>query len=121
MNDEAISMTPSDARTWAMVSHMAALVGFLGNGIGFIVGPLIVWLIKRKDHPFIDEQGKEALNFQITMLIAFIIAGLLIFVLIGFILLPILALAEVVFPIIAGIKANKGEHYRYPFTIRFIA
>lgn len=121
MNDEALSVTPSDARTWAMLCHMSALVGLLGNGIGFLVGPLIVWLIKRNDHPFIDEQGKEALNFQITMFIAFIIAGVLVFVLIGFALLAILALAEVVFPIIAGIKANNGEHYRYPFAIRFIA
>ncbi len=109
-----------DAGTWAMLCHLAALVGFLGNGVGFIVGPLIVWLIKRGEDPFIDEQGKEALNFQITMFIAFLIAGLLVLIVIGVVLLPILGLLEIVLPIIAGIKANNGEHYRYPFAVRLI-
>ena len=56
---------------WAMVCHLAALVGLLGNGIGFLLGPLVVWLFKNEDDPFIDEQGKEAVNFQITMFNSF--------------------------------------------------
>jgi uncharacterized Tic20 family protein len=107
-------------RNWAMGCHMIALVGLLGNGIGFVVGPMILWLIKREDHPFIDEQGKEAVNFQITMCIALLISALLIFVVIGFFLLPIVGIVDVVLTIIAGLKAANGEHYRYPFAIRFI-
>lgn len=103
-----------------MACHLAALVGFLGNGIGFVLGPLAVWLIKRNDHPFIDEQGKEALNFQITMFIALIISALLALVVVGFVLLAILGLAEIILPILAGIRANEGKHFRYPFTIRLI-
>jgi len=109
-----------DVRNWAMGCHLIALVGLAGNGIGFLLGPLILWLIKREDHPFIDEQGKEAVNFQITMCIAFFVAALMIFVVIGIVLLPILALLDVILTIIAAIKAANGEHYRYPFAIRFI-
>lgn len=114
------ALMPSDARNWAMFCHLAALIGFLGNGIGLIAGPLVVWLIKREDHPFIDEQGKEALNFQITMLIAFFVSGILVFVGIGLLLLLVLGLAELILPIIAGIKAKDGVHYRYPLTLRLI-
>jgi uncharacterized Tic20 family protein len=122
MPDQETTMetVPRDARMWGMLCHMSALVGLLGNGIGFLVGPLVVWLIKREDHPFIDDQGKEALNFQITMFIAIIISALLVFVIIGIFLLPILGLLDVVFVIVAGINANTGQSYRYPFNIRFI-
>jgi uncharacterized Tic20 family protein len=118
---ETSGSIPSEARNWAMFCHLSALVGWLGNGIGFIVGPLIVWLVKKGDHSFVDDQGKEALNFQITMFILFIVAGLLIFVLIGFILLPILGVINIVLPIIAALRASGGERYRYPFAIRFIS
>lgn len=114
------SEIPKSARDWAMGCHLIALVGLLGNGIGFLLGPLILWLIKREDHPFINDQGKEAVNFQVTMMIAFLISALLVFVLIGIFLLPLLGIVDVVFTIIAGIKAANGEHYRYPFAIRFL-
>lgn len=107
-------------RNWAMGCHMIALVGVLGNGIGFFVGPMVLWLIKREDHPFIDEHGKEAVNFQITMCIALFVSALLIFVVIGAFLLPVVAIVDVVLTVIAGLKAADGEHYRYPFSIRFI-
>ncbi len=109
-----------EARQWAMGCHLIALVGLLGNGIGFILGPLIMWLMKREDHPFIDEQGKESLNFQITMFIALLISGLLTLIFVGFILLVIVGIIMTVFPIIGAIKANEGVHYRYPFSIKFI-
>jgi uncharacterized Tic20 family protein len=117
---ETSAVPDKTIRNWAMGCHMIALVGLLGNGIGFVVGPIVLWLIKREDHPFIDEQGKEAVNFQITMCIAFVVAALMIFVVIGIVLLPILGLIDVILTIIAGIKAANGEHYRYPFAIRFI-
>ncbi len=109
-----------EARQWAMGCHLIALVGLLGNGIGFVLGPLIMWLLKREDHPFIDEQGKESLNFQITMFIALAVSGLLTLVFIGFVLLFIVGIIMTIFPIIGAIKANEGIHYRYPFSIRFI-
>jgi uncharacterized Tic20 family protein len=103
-----------------MLCHLSALVGLLGNGIGFLLGPLIVWLLKREEHPFIDEQGKEAVNFQITMFIAFFVAAILILILIGIPLLIALGILDLVLPIVAAIKASNGEHYRYPFAIRLI-
>ena len=109
-----------DARKWAMICHIIALVGLLGNGIGFLIGPLVVWLVKKEDDPFIDEQGREAVNFQLTMLLAVIISIVLCFVIIGFFILPIVVLMMIIFPIIAAIKANDGEHYRYPVTFRVL-
>jgi uncharacterized Tic20 family protein len=111
---------PREARQWAMACHLVALVGLLGNGVGFVLGPLIVWLLKKEDHPFIDEQGKESLNFQITMLIIMFISVLFTLVIVGFAFLIIAAFIMTIFPIIGAIKANDGEHYRYPFSIRFI-
>lgn len=114
------SIPSQEARKWAMICHLVALVGLLGNGIGFVLGPLIVWMLKKDEDPFIDEQGKEAVNFQITMMIAAIISGILMLVLIGFLLITIVAAIMIIFPIIGAIKANDGVHYRYPLTIRFI-
>jgi uncharacterized Tic20 family protein len=109
-----------DARNWGMGCHLIALVGLLGNGLGFLVGPLIVWLVKREDDPFIDEQGKEAVNFQITMMLAILVCVPLLFVVIGIFLMPLIGIWDVVLTIIAGVKAANGEHWRYPATIRFI-
>lgn len=111
---------PREARKWATICHISSLVGLMGNGIGFILGPLIVWLIKKDDHPFVDQQGKEALNFQLTMFISLVISALLCLVLIGFVLLLIVFLMMLILPIIAAIKVNNGEDYRYPLTIRII-
>jgi uncharacterized Tic20 family protein len=108
------------SQKWAAICHLSALIGLLGNGIGFFLAPLIVWLVKRQDNPFIDEQGKEAVNFQITMLLAAAVSALLMLVLVGFILIAIVGILMVVFPIIAAVKASEGEHYRYPISIRLI-
>ncbi len=105
---------------WAVICHLAPLIGLAGNGIGFILGPLIIWLVKRNDHPFIDEQGKEALNFQITMFIAMIASGILTLLLIGIVGLIVFGLMMVIMPIIAALKTSRGEFYRYPMTIRFV-
>jgi len=117
---DIVNDIPRDARQWAMICHLIALSGLLGNGIGFLIGPLVVWLIKREDHPFIDKQGKEAVNFQITMLIVLFIAVILCLVVIGFLFLFIIPLVMTIFPIIAAVRANRGEDYSYPFSIRFI-
>jgi len=109
-----------DARMWAMICHLAGLAGLVVPVVGCIVGPLIVWQIKKEEFTFVDEQGKEAVNFQISMLIYGIVAGLLCFACVGFVLLPAVALFDLIFLLIAAVKANDGHHYRYPLTIRFI-
>lgn len=114
----------ADQRQWAMFAHLSALLGGLLTGaflgLGCLIGPLIIWAVKKDTMPFVDDQGKEALNFNITVAIAAVVCGLLMFVLIGFVLLPLLGIAWLVFTIIAAIKANEGVAYRYPFTLRLI-
>ena len=110
-----------EARQWAMFCHLSALLGslVLAPGFGSVIGPLVVWLVK-KSTPFVDDQGCEALNFNISMLIWGLIAGLLCFVLIGFVLLPVLGLVWLICTIIAAVRARDGIAYRYPLTIRFV-
>lgn len=112
--------TPNQAHTWAMLCHLLGLCAFVGIPFGNIIGPLVVWLIKGKEYDFVDEQGKEALNFQIAITIYGFIAALLVLLFIGWILLFALAIADVVFIIIASMKANDGESYRYPYIFRLI-
>jgi len=112
--------TSSDARTWNVLCHATALAGFFVPWAGHILGPLIVWLAKRSDSPQIDEHGKESLNFQISMLIYNVIAGVLCLVLIGFVILGILHILNLVLVIVASIQASEGKFYRYPITIRLI-
>jgi uncharacterized Tic20 family protein len=115
--DTAI-VVPKDARNWGMICHLVAFSGFV-IPFAHVLGPLIVWAIKKDDHPFIDDQGKEAMNFQLSMTIYSIVAFLLIFVVIGVFLLIALCVFVVVMIIVASIKANEGVYYRYPLTIRF--
>lgn len=119
--------TPSaEEKTWGMLAHLSALSGLLTGGIGCVVGPLVVWLIKKDTLPFVDDQGKEALNFNITLLlVAVLLWAMVIFTLgIGVILaLPLgilIGLAWLVLTIVALVKANEGEAYRYPFALRLI-
>jgi uncharacterized Tic20 family protein len=107
-------------RTWSAFCHASALLGVLFHFPGHLLGPLIVWLIKRDDAPEIDAHGKEALNFQISMLIYNVVAAFFCLVLIGFVFLAILWILNAVFVIIASIQASDGKFYRYPMTIRFI-
>mgnify|MGYP001241935608 CR=1 FL=1 len=123
---EIVDVTPNAAgpsaeeRQWATFAHLAALAGFVVP-FGNIVGPLVIWLIKKETMPFVDEQGKEAVNFNITVAIAAIVCWLLVFVLIGFLLLPALIITWLVFVILATVKANAGEHYRYPIALRLVS
>ena len=114
------STSSSNVRTWTVLCHATALVGFFVPWAGHILGPLIVWLAKRGDSPEIDEHGKESLNFQISMLIYNLIAGVLCLVLIGFVILGILHILNLVLVIVASIQASEGKLYRYPITIRLI-
>jgi hypothetical protein len=110
----------SEARTWAMLTHLIALCGFIGVPFGHIIGPLVIWLVKKDQFPLVDDQGKESLNFQISMTIYGIVAGILSFVVIGIPLLIALVLADIVLVIIASVAANQGQLYRYPLTIKFL-
>jgi len=113
------TLSEKDARMWGMLCHLAALSGFI-IPFGTIVGPLVVWLIKKNESEFVDDQGKESLNFQITAIIAMIISGILTLVIIGIFLLIAVGIADLVLVIMASVKANNGERYRYPFAFRFI-
>lgn len=110
----------NDARLWATLAHLAALAGYIIPFVGNIVGPLVVWLIKKDESPFVDHHGKEAVNFQISMTIYVLAAAVSLFFLIGFVLVPVLVILQLVFMVIAAIAANKGEYYKYPMTIRLI-
>ena len=109
-----------DARLWAMIAHLAGFLGYFLPVIGSLIGPLIIWQMKKELHPFVDDQGKEALNFQITVAIAVLVCLLLMIVAIGFLLIWVVGIGAIVLMIIAAIKANEGPAYRYPFCLRLI-
>jgi len=114
------STSPSaEERQWALFAHLSALIGFI-IPFGSIIGPLIIWQIKKNEMPFVDDQGREALNFQITMAIAVLVCIVLMVVLIGFLLIWIVGLLDLLFIIIAALAANNGQAYRYPFTLRLV-
>ena len=112
--------TASDIRTWCVLCHAAALLGLFLHFLGHLLGPLIVWLMKRGDSPEIDAHGKESLNFQLSMLIYDAIAGILCIIFIGIPILIALWVLNTVLVIIASVKASEGKLCRYPFTIRLI-
>jgi uncharacterized Tic20 family protein len=118
-HDAAPETLPVEVRNWAMGSHLSALTGVV-TGIGFFAAPLVIWLLKRESHPFIDANGKEAVNFQFTMMLAMIVCIPLIFLIIGILLLPLIGLFDMIMSVVAGIKAANGETYRYPLTFRFL-
>jgi uncharacterized Tic20 family protein len=108
----------ADEKTWGMLAHLSALIAAL---FGFpFLGPLIVMLTKGKESAWVDQHAKEALNFQITVTIALWVAAASIFCLVGLVLTPLVGLAALVLTILAGIKANNGEMYRYPATMRLV-
>ena len=109
-----------DEQNWAMICHLSALAGFLVP-FGNVVGPLIVWLIKRGEMPLVETHGKEALNFQITVAIAILICIPLVFILIGIPLMFAIGLGALVLTIMAAVKVSNGNlDYRYPFAIRLL-
>ena len=118
--DHDLPELTSDAKNWAMLCHLSALAGLVVPGIAMFVGPLIIWLVKKDEHPFINEHEKEALNFQISMLIYFVLLAPTVCILIGFALLPALVFANVILVVVASMKASSGDIYRYPLTIRLI-
>ena len=113
------------ARQWAMFAHLSALAAMV-IGLNFL-GPLIIWAIKKDEDPYVRQHATEALNFNLSVFLYFVVGGIatfvLILVLVGLLLIPVLmamGVAWIVLAIMAGMKANRGEYYRYPLTIRFV-
>jgi uncharacterized Tic20 family protein len=120
-DQQALIPLPSpEARRWAMLCHYSAFCWFLVPMIGNVIAPLILWQLKKDADPFIDQQGKEALNFQITFSLWLVICGVLAWIVIGFPLMVLVSLVALVLVIIAGIRANEGKPYRYPFCWRLV-
>jgi hypothetical protein len=113
-----------DARMWGMFCHLAAFAGIVVPVIGCVVGPLVVWQIKKEEFPFVNHHGKEAVNFQISLLLYLVVSAILwiplSFVCVGVVIPVAISIIDLIFLLIAAVKANDGERYRYPLTIRFI-
>lgn len=118
--EQPVIETNKDARMWASLCHLLGLAGLMVPFVGNIVGPLVLWLMKKDDFKFVDDQGKEAVNFQISITIYMAASMLLFFCGIGFIVAPAVGIFAIVMLIMATVKANSGVAYRYPLTIRFI-
>lgn len=115
---ERIVSDPQE-KQWGMFVHLAALATFVLPVAGNIIGPLIIYLIKKDEYEFVNDQGKEVLNFQITWSIIFAISAVLILVGIGILMLIGFGIAWLVLVVMGSVAANNGQHYRYPFTIKF--
>ena len=115
----------TDARQWAMLCHLSAVLGWL-MPLGNLILPVVLWQMRKGRDAFINEQGKESVNFQVSALLAMVVGSACLIssasflVTIGLLVIVVVAIAMLVLPIIAGVKANKGHHYRYPFTWRLI-
>lgn len=108
------------SRIWSIFCHLSSFTGYVMIPFGNIIGPLVVWLIKKDEYPIVNIHAVESINFQISITIYTIISLFLCFILIGIVILPLITVSNIILVIVASIKANKGEVYRYPFTIRFI-
>jgi uncharacterized Tic20 family protein len=112
----SVSTPTQDERTWGTIAHLAAFAGFFAPFAGNAIGPLVVWLIKREQSAFVEAHAKEALNFNITVLIGYCV----IVVFIGFLLMGALFFYWLAMTIVAAIKAGEGVSYRYPFALRLV-
>jgi uncharacterized Tic20 family protein len=110
--DSEYPESSKDARKMAVLCHLLGVAGFFA--------PLVIWLSEKDKHKFVDEHGQEAINYQISIMLYFAVAGLLCFIVIGFILLFVLLLLHVIFVSEGAVKASKGEPYRYPIAFRLI-
>lgn len=109
----------NDERLYGMLCHLLAFAGLV-IPLGSVIGPLVIWLIKREQYSYVDAQGKEALNFQVSILIYGIISSILIVIFIGILTSIIIGIAWIVLTIIGTLRAYEGRHYQYPLTIRFL-
>jgi uncharacterized Tic20 family protein len=112
-------MSEDEERQWAMFAHIGTFSSMFVP-LGNIIAPIVIWQLKKNESPFVVEQAKESLNFQITLMIYAVISFLLVFIVIGFFLIFALVIFGLIIVIVAGVKANDGEHYRYPMALRLV-
>lgn len=110
-----ISQPSDNEKMWAMFCHLAGLLHFIP--FGQIIGPLVIWVVKKEESGFIDDQGKQALNFQISMLIYMLLCIPFVFIVIGIFALIALAIINLILVIIAAVNSNSGIKYRYPLAL----
>ena len=116
-----LGSTPTEKeRTWGMLAHRSALAGLVLPLIGIVLGPLVVWLTRRDESEFVAAHAREALNFNITVLLGAIACMLLMLVFVGFLLGTALFIYWLAMTLIAAIKASEGQTYRYPFSLRLV-
>ena len=108
-----------DERMWGMFCHLSALSGFV-IPFGNVIGPLIIYSLKKDEYALVADQGKESINFQISILIYLMISAVSLLLLVGILFLMIVPLFAFIFTVVASVRANDGERYRYPFCIHFI-
>jgi len=106
------------ARQWAMILHLSTLAGFIAVGAGFIA-PIVIWQIKKTDYPELDPHGKNVANWLLSYVIYVAVCSVLLLAFVGFFLLLILGVLGIIFPIVAAVKANNGEVWKYPLSIPF--
>lgn len=116
---QATNVLTKDEKMWAMLAHLSAVVGFI-IPFGNVIAPLLIWILKKDESAFINDQGKEALNFQISITIYVLISVVLMILLIGIVLLVIIGIFSLIFVVIASINSFDGKAYRYPLTFRVI-
>ena len=117
--DNPGQLSERDERMWATFAHLGIIAGFI-IPLGNVIAPLIIWLTQREKSSYVEAHAKEALNFQITASIFAIGAAILIFIFIGILLLALIGIAALVFGILGAMKANQGEMYQYPFSLRLV-
>ncbi len=109
-----------DERTLATLSHLGPFLGAMIPGLGNILLPFLIWFFKKNESEYIDRHAKEALNFQLSITVLLFAAGILVFLAVGIVILPVLIIIDIVFSVIAAIKASRGEFYEYPLNFNWI-
>ncbi|MGN8246172.1 DUF4870 domain-containing protein [Cellulomonas soli] len=107
-------LRPDEERTWAILGHLLTLVA------GFLA-PLVIWLVFKGRGPYLEDQAKESLNFQLTLLIAYVVGGVTSIIGIGLVILALAAIAQLLFAILAAVAVGRFEWYRYPVTLRMVS
>lgn len=111
-------MTEQEVKQYCMFIHLSLFAGFLVPMAGLIT-PIVLWQMKKDEHPEIDQHGKIVTNWLITAIIASVVCFILLFVIIGFFLFFVLGIIAIVYPIVGAVKANNGELWKYPGSIPF--
>jgi uncharacterized Tic20 family protein len=120
MEEDSMADDSKSFLNWPMLCHLGGLATYIGIPFGNIIVPLAIWFFKRGSVPAVREEGRESVNFNLSFTIYGVIAGLMCYILIGFVLLPLVLIAHIVLVIQATLKSNKGESVHYPFTLRII-